>query len=257
MATDNPFGNLFGKSPIGPIQEHMTISDRAAQYLPELMEATAAEEWDRAAEIYRAIQEAEDTADTLKLSVGADPPSSLFLPVPRTDLLELVAAQDVIANTAKDIAGLVLGRRMRFPKGIRRQMKDYIKACVAVSSQALAAIQELDELLEVGFVGREVALVERMLKELDKKEQRTDRQAAKLREKLFDLEEDLPPIDVMFYYRVIELANFCRPLKLDCSITPGTSGMSMPAFSARSRKRRKCSGSKKNCHPSMLFSITE
>jgi uncharacterized protein Yka (UPF0111/DUF47 family) len=57
----------------------------------------------------------------------------------------------------------------------------------------------------VGFSGREVKRVEAMLKELDKMERRTDKLAASLRARLFKMESDLPPVDVMFYYRVLSL----------------------------------------------------
>ena len=60
-------------------------------------------------------------------------------------------------------------------------------------------------MLEVGFTGREVKRVEAMLKELDKLERRTDKQQFNLRRKLFKLEADLPPVDVMFYYRATAL----------------------------------------------------
>jgi len=47
--------------------------------------------------------------------------------------------------------------------------------------------------------------VEAMLKQLDKMERRTDKMAIDLRGKLFKLESELPPVDVMFYYRVLSL----------------------------------------------------
>ena len=59
-------------------------------------------------------------------------------------------------------------------------------------------------MLEVGFSGREVKRVEAMLKQLDKMERRTDKLAIDLRGKLFKMESELPPVDVMFYYKVIE-----------------------------------------------------
>ena len=82
---------------------------------------------------------------------------------------------------------------------------EFAEACSDTCNQALTAIQELDELLEVGFTGREVKRVEGMLKELDKLERRTDKLAISLRAKLFKLESELPPVDVMFYYRVMAL----------------------------------------------------
>ena len=205
MATRNPLGNLFGRSPIGPIQEHMQIAEEAAQFLPQLIQASADDDWDRAAAIHAEIVSAEREADKMKRSVRRHLPKSLFLPVPRSDLLELVALQDAVANTAKDIGVLMIGRKMRFPEKIEKHVIEFTATCVATVNQALLAIQELDELLEVGFTGREVKRVEAMLKELDKLEGRTDKQAINLRGRLFKLEADLPPVDVMFYYRVLAL----------------------------------------------------
>jgi len=205
MATRNPLGNLFGRSPIGPIQEHMQIAEEAAQFLPQLIQASIDDDWERAAHIHAEIVSAEREADKLKRSVRRHLPKSLFLPVPRSDLLELVALQDAVANTAKDIGVLMIGRKMRFPEKIEKYVIEFTATCVATVNQALLAIQELDELLEVGFTGREVKRVEAMLKELDKLEGRTDKLAVNLRGRLFKLETDLPPVDVMFYYRVLAL----------------------------------------------------
>jgi predicted phosphate transport protein (TIGR00153 family) len=116
-----------------------------------------------------------------------------------------VGIQDHVANTAKDIGGLVTGRSIRFPEKMQEPMIVFAEACAAASHQALLSIQELDELLEVGFTGREVRRVEDMLKALDKLERETDKQATSLCKKLFKIEKDLPPVDVMFYYQVITL----------------------------------------------------
>ena len=76
----------------------------------------------------------------------------------------------------------------------------------ATSHQALKAIQELDELLEVGFTGREeIRRVEEMLKAVDELEHRSDELAVHLRAGLFKLERELPPVDVIFLYQIITL----------------------------------------------------
>lgn len=205
MASRNPLGNLFGRSPIGPIQNHMTVADRAAQLLSTFIQATIDDKWDKADKIYKQIIDAEREADQLKRTIRQSLPKSLFLPVPRTDLLELVTIQDHVANRAKDIAGIITGRHMQFPEKMQKGIMEFINTCGATSSQALASIQRLDELLEVGFSGREVKLVESMLKELNRLEGKTDKQAIALRRKLFKLEAKLPPVDVMFYYEIIGL----------------------------------------------------
>jgi predicted phosphate transport protein (TIGR00153 family) len=75
---------------------------------------------------------------------------------------------------------------------------------VDASAQALKAMKELDSLLEAGFAGREATLVERMVEELEEIERETDRQQIEVRRTLFKLEKDLPAVDVMFLYRIID-----------------------------------------------------
>ncbi|MNN04689.1 hypothetical protein D3C81_1174190 [compost metagenome] len=65
-------------------------------------------------------------------------------------------------------------------------------------------MNELDELLETGFGGREATLVENMVEELEIIEQDTDRIQIEVRRTLFKLEKELPPVDVMFLYQIIE-----------------------------------------------------
>ncbi|MCB1687832.1 MAG: TIGR00153 family protein [Halioglobus sp.] len=206
MAFINPLGNLFGRSPIGPIQEHMSMVDQAAQLVPDLLRATAANDWEKATQLHKDIAKAESTADEQKRSVRRHLPNSLFLPVSRSDLLTLVGVQDHIANTAKDIAGLIIGRKIRFPTPLQDMAIELADAAAATSHQALKAIQELDELLEVGFTGREeIRRVEDMLHTLDELERGSDKIAVKLRAGLFELEKDMPPVDVMFLYQIITL----------------------------------------------------
>jgi hypothetical protein len=196
---------LFGRSPIGPIQDHMKMADQAAQLLCLFIKATIDDKWEKADKTYKKILEAEREADQLKRTIRQNLPKSLFLPVPRSDLLELVSIQDHVANRAKDVAGIITGRHMQFPEKMHKGMLEFVDTCAAASNQALLSIQRLDELLEVGFSGREVKLVEVMLKELNKLEGKTDKQAIALRLKLFKLESKLPPVDVMFYYEIIGL----------------------------------------------------
>ena len=112
--------------------------------------------------------------------------------------------QDKIANKAKDIAGLITGRKMNIPESLGAQFKTFISRSIDASAQARKAINELDELVETGFKGREVNLVEKMIKKLDKIEGDTDKIQVKIRAELFKREATLPPIEVMFLYKIIE-----------------------------------------------------
>jgi len=204
MPLANPFSNLFGRSPIKPMQEHMAVAVQATAELIPFFQAVIADDWTAAASVQARITELENQADELKKQLRLHLPKSLFLPVPRTDLLELLTMQDRIPNRAKDIAGIMLGRKMRIPESMQAQALEFVQAGVRTAEQALTAINELDELLETGFSGRELVVVENMIHELDRLEQEADELEVRIRATLFGLETQLPPVEVMFLYSVID-----------------------------------------------------
>jgi predicted phosphate transport protein (TIGR00153 family) len=205
MPVGNPFSDLFAKSPIRPIQRHMAVAHEAAEKLLPFLQAAVAGDWNAARSLRGEIVALEQEGDRMKKNIRLSLPRSLFLPVPRSDLLDLLTMQDKIPNAVEDVTGLMLRRRMRFPKPMRASLLEYGAACVAASAQAQRAIEELDELLEVGFSGREVEIVEGMIKELDRIEGIADDRAEDFYARLYDVEKELPPVDAMFMYRAIEL----------------------------------------------------
>jgi uncharacterized protein len=204
MAISNPLTNLFGRSPIKPIQEHMAVAHSAAEQLIPFFVAVNANDWTEGEAIQKRIGGFENTADEHKKNIRLHLPKSLFLPVPRSDLLELLSMQDQIANRAKDISGIMLGRKMLIPAQLQTEMTEFVACAVATSAQALKAINELDELLETGFSGREIQIVEKLIEELDALENKTDKLEVTIRAGLFAIEADLPPVDVMFLYKVFD-----------------------------------------------------
>lgn len=204
MPGRNLLSSVFGRSPIGPIQKHIATVHECAGCLEPFIEATFADDWELALSIQQKIITLEHKADDIKRSVRLSLPKSLFLPVPRTDLLEIVTVQDKVANRAKDIAGMIIGRKMSIPEAMRPAFLEYVRRSIATSAQASIAMHELDELLETGFSGREVELVGRLIEELDAIESETDELQIQMRRTLFRLEHDLPPVDVMFLYKIID-----------------------------------------------------
>ena len=146
----------------------------------------------------------ENDADEIKNLLRMQLPSSLFMPMDRRDVLDVLQLQDKIANKAKDIAGLVLGRKMSLPESICNTYIEFLNRCVDATRQTQNAINELDELVAAGFRGNEVTRVKEMIKELHVIEDETDKIQIKLRAELYKIEKDLPPVDVMFIYKIIE-----------------------------------------------------
>ncbi len=186
------------------MQQHMNIATQCVGQLRELFEAVVAEDRDAVKSCYKHIAKLEREADKLKKELRMQLPKGLFIPVARRDLLELLAVQDSLANTTKDIAGLIVGRKLRLPEPLHETYLKYVQRCIDTAGQAKKVIDELDELVETGFKGREVQFVKSIITELDKLEKETDKLEVKIRGQLFKLENDLPPVEVMFLYKIID-----------------------------------------------------
>jgi predicted phosphate transport protein (TIGR00153 family) len=201
----NVLANIFGVSPVRPLEEHINIAFRCAKQLRGFFAATIKGDWDTAGKIRCEIEMLEHKADDLKKTIRLGLPKSLFMPVPREDLLELLLVQDKIANRTKDVSGLVLGRKMQIPEPIAEQFLEFVDRNIDAAKQARKSVRELDELFTAGFRGAEVDLVSALIEELDLIETDTDDKQAALRGALFDIEKTLDPIDAVFMYQVIEL----------------------------------------------------
>jgi len=200
----NPILSLFGHSPIKPLQNHMQTVLQCVELLVPFFQAIAKEDWDKVESTYNLIADFEGKADDQKQDIRLHLPKSLFMPINRSDLIQLLSKQDKICNTAKDIAGIMLGRKQVVPKKIATDMTAYVKSAVAVAVEAKVVIDELDELIGSGFGGREIDRINRCITKLEKTEDKNDKRQISLRAKLHEIETDLPPIDAMFMYKTIE-----------------------------------------------------
>jgi predicted phosphate transport protein (TIGR00153 family) len=204
MAPTSPFKNLFGRNPFRAIQEHMRVVLQTVELVPDLFKSVADGDQAKVEQTKDRIFELEAEADRVKNDLRDSLPRGLFLPVNRRDLLEVLDMQDSMADTAQDIAGLLFERRMTIPAGIEQDLLVFVDRCVSVCRYAAKIIEELDELLEMGFGGREAEHVDEMIGKLNVQEHETDELGMALAGALFQREDVLDPVSVIFWYRLID-----------------------------------------------------
>lgn len=194
--------NLFRRSPVKPMQEHMRVAVSCAARIPSLVEAMIDGDLERVRTVRGEIDELEHRADQIKNEIRANLPSRLFMAMDRRDMLEILDAQDSIADTAQDVAGLADQRAMGVPQDLAEPLRELVRRVVATCEQAQAVIDELDELVETGFKGREVGRVEEMIESLGRIETDTDELAENCARKLFAMESELG-VGTVFWYQMI------------------------------------------------------
>ncbi|MCG7869824.1 MAG: TIGR00153 family protein [gamma proteobacterium symbiont of Stewartia floridana] len=204
MRSTNPIASLLGHSPFKPMQEHMRIIKECVTEVPALFDALIAKDQEKLLVQKDKIFAKEQEADDLKNNLRAHLPKSLFMPVDRRDLLELLNRQDSIANTAQDIAGLMMQRDMSVPAGMEEPLSAMVQRCVETCNQAASIVEELDELIETGFRGKEASRVEEMVAKLGEAENETDHMGIALTRTLFEKEDEMSPVSVMFWYQMIQ-----------------------------------------------------
>jgi len=204
MQTQNPIMSLFGRSPIGPLQEHMkTVEACAAEVIP-LFEALVDLDRDRILAAKEKIFELEHRADHIKNEIRSHLPKSLFMPIDRRDFLDMLNAQDSIADTAQDIAGLLVLRRMTIPEPFQDHLTSYVRRTVDAVRQCGKVVNELDELVAFSFGGRPTERVLAMIDEINRVEDETDGMGMDLTRILFDHEDEMKPISVVIWYQLLQ-----------------------------------------------------
>lgn len=93
---------------------------------------------------------------------------------------------------------------MSIPESLVPVFMPFLSRCLDASKQACKAINELDELLEAGFRGSEVKIVEEMILTLYEIEHDSDDRLADIRHRIFEIEKDLSAIDAIFLYELVQ-----------------------------------------------------
>ncbi|MGB3212256.1 MAG: TIGR00153 family protein [Desulforhopalus sp.] len=205
IMSNRHLSGLLRGSPFKPIQEHMNVVFSCVCLIPPLFDAVYREDTSAVSDFAGQIKELETKADKLKSTFRLNMPKSLFLPVDRKDLLSLIGDQDKIADTAEDIGKTFLYRDMIVPEEIKALLDELLEGTMEITGAGKEMIEQLDELLEVGFAGREIDKVSEMIAGVRRSEHNIDEIMHRIRRKLFSIEQQLDPVSVIFWYKIIDM----------------------------------------------------
>ena len=193
---------LFGKSPFRPLQAHMEKVRACVERLTPLFAAIVTGDEGGKKKLVDEICQLESEADEIKNDIRGHLPKSMFMPIDRRDLLEILTLQDFIADTCQDIAVSLTLRKMSVHAKLKGPLEDLLKEVTKTCVHAANVTQELDELLETSFGGQEAEKVLAMLDKVNADETIADGAGITIARNLFALENELSPIDVMFWYQI-------------------------------------------------------
>ena len=205
IKSTTPLSGLFRSSPFKPVQEHMRTVFSCICFIPPLMDALYRQDRGQIDEFGHKIIQLETEADTIKQTFRLNMPNTLLLPVDREDLLSLISDQDRMADITEDIAKTLLFRNMEVPDSLKEILDELLEGTMEISAAAKDMIEQLDELVQVGFRGREQKKVSAMIAGVRRSEHNIDSILFRTKRTLFENEKGLDPVSVMFWYQLIDL----------------------------------------------------
>jgi len=197
--------SIFAKSPFKPLRDHMDKVVESVVPLNEFFEALFQEDYSKVEKIQQQVIQAEKEADSIKNEVRNHLPRNIFMPVNRRDLLEMLDMQDSIADVAQDIVILLNIRKMKLSKELGQDVIQFVKKSQDVCYLAKCLTQELGDVFESGFGQHEVKKMLEMIDKVSIAETEADNLEDALVQSLYEVEEKLNSVDVVFWYKTFEM----------------------------------------------------
>jgi predicted phosphate transport protein (TIGR00153 family) len=183
--------NLFGRSPFAPLESHMEEVTICVMLLNDLFDALQKKDYARLEETANKISKQEHQADLTKNDIRNHLPKSLFLPIDRGSLLEILSLQDSIADSAEDVAVTTTLKKIEMPSSFAPDFLQFLAKNIETFHGARRIIKEMHELLESSFGGVEAEKVRQMVHVVAAKEHEVDIIQRKVIKNLLNLENEM------------------------------------------------------------------
>ena len=218
MATTINFSKLFGTSPFKPRKKHMNIANECAMHMPRAMEAFFKGDKETLKEIKHSISQLEGDADKILEEMQSRLPKTMFLPVDRRDLLDVLEMQEAIADRTQDIIGLMLDLPMDVPEEMQKPISRLVNRVTDGVTGAYNIVKSFEDLVETGFKGRHVEKTQGLIHDVVGIETDADTIGTDITHTLFSCAKKMDPVSVVFLYKLIgwidDLADYSEKLAI-------------------------------------------
>jgi predicted phosphate transport protein (TIGR00153 family) len=193
---------LFSRSPFGPMQEHMRMAQKCVDLFVPMIQHVVSDNWSEVKTISKQIYHFEQEADRIKNDIRNHLPKSLFMPVDRRDLLDILHSIDAIADSMEDVAASLQLKSLHLPEQLSQPLLDLASRAVTTARQAGAIVDELDLIVKASFEGPESDKVLRMIEEAGRLEHETDIAQQRFVRLVLGLEDSMKPLDIFMWLKV-------------------------------------------------------
>ncbi len=196
--------HLFGRSPFSPLQSHMEQVSQCVQKIPDLFDCLQKQEFSLLNIVVKQISDLEHHADVTKNDIRNHLPKTLYLPMSRGDLLEILGLQDDIADRAEDLAVLLTLKKVALPEFIKDDILAFMSKNIETFLIVRSIINDLQDLLESSFGGTEAEKVRVLVEEVSFHEHEADQMQLKLLKTLYEHDKELHFSEFLLWQKILE-----------------------------------------------------
>lgn len=196
--------NLITKNPFNLLKEHMEKTLVCVNKIDEIFVALFAGDKGKVSSLAKEISVIEHDCDRIKQDLRMQVAKSIFLPIERRDLLQVLSNMDSIADSAEDVGVLLTMRWMQMPKPLEPYFIKFLEKTILVVRESSTVIFALHRLLEAGFSGPDADEVLKRIDQVDSLEHEADKAQDQLGKKLFEMENEFCAAGIIMWIKLIE-----------------------------------------------------
>lgn len=196
--------NLISKNPFAFLKEHMQKTQECVHKTKCIFDALFLKDKEKVISLAKEISQLEHECDRIKQELRMQVAKSIFLPIERRDLLQVLSNMDSIADSAEDVGVLLTMRWMELPSELRESFDIFLQRTLDVVDESGKVIFALDRLLEAGFSGPDAEEVLGRIDQVDRLEHLADKAQDVLGKKLFEHEHEFPAAAIIMWIKIID-----------------------------------------------------
>jgi predicted phosphate transport protein (TIGR00153 family) len=184
-------GKLFGRSPFSQIQLHMDQVSKCIKKMTEAIDAVKAGRFDELDRISSEVSQLEHQADQIKNDIRGRLLKRVFMPIDRSEVLEILSQQDSLADSAEDVCKILTFKQLPFPADIKDDFDQFVAHNLEAYDIVASVIGQLDELIESGFGGVEAERIRGLAKDASFAEHQADLVQVQLLKKIYNHDTEM------------------------------------------------------------------
>ncbi len=195
-------GRLFGRSPFSQLQQHMAQVTKCIDKMSEALETAKAGRFESLDLFSEQVSLLEHQADQIKNDIRERLLKRIFMPIDRSEVLEILSLQDSLADTAEDVCKVLTLKPLPFPEEFLEDFSQFVAFNVQAVKFAATIIDQLDELIESGFGGVEAERIRGLAKDTAFAEHQADLVQVRLLKKIYARDQEFTVGEFHLWMRV-------------------------------------------------------